>query len=374
MILVLDHASGFGGGQTVLMQIAEHLRNADVAYEILLPRGGHRYDELQVQHLGIRALPMNHKNRLLDILRLNIGLVLSKTVWRRDAMVYVNGPRLLPFVVLRAMLFRYKQIAVHLHLEPGKFVLSMLKLLKLMQPRTSLICCSEYIREVAARSFPKSDIYLLENALGPRYVAYAENRVSTIRSNYRLEVAIVGGVHLNKGQDVVLDLPDDLVKQLRIHIIGPMIGGDKWVNNLKTNAPENIIFAGPKLDVAQYFEDNRIDISIVPSRWAEPFGLVAIEGMALDTVTLARAVGNFPFIAAKTGMQTFSTDTELFSALRKLIEGGSAKMVSLKHSQRNRTLAHYSHYRIGEILTKIGMLVMPSSTIAENQDAPNLNR
>ena len=369
MIQVLDHASDFGGGQTILMQIIGHLDGADVPFEVYLPRGGRRYDELVARHRSqTRALPANRRNRLLDMLRLNLGLAFTRAAWRQNAKVYVNGTRLLPFVILRAMLFRYAQVAVHLHVAPGRFVRLLVKLLQRIQPHVSLICCSDYIRDIAAHSFVETDLHLLENALGPDYVAYAERCTSKCRSDGQLEVGIVGGVHPNKGQDLVLSMPEDLVGRMRIHVIGPMIGEGGWSADLVTRAPSNVVFAGPQSDVARYYEEAQIDVSIVPSRWAEPFGLVAIEGMALDTVTLVRSVGNLPFISEKTGALTFTTDATCFASLRTLLDAESAALIRLKNEQRHRTLAQYGHYRIGEVLGKIGMIHSPPSWSAQESE------
>jgi len=354
MILVIDHASGFGGGQTVLMQIVESLRNTNMSYVILIPKGGHRYDQLKEENPGkVQALPQNHKNRIVDIIRLNIGLCLTKYIWQSDAILYVNGSRLLPFVVFRAIFAPFKSVAVHMHLEPSKFVLGMIKLLCRIQPLTSIICCSEYIYTITSKKIQKCNVLLLENALSTRYVDYAGNCILNKFSNSRLEVAIVGGVHPNKGQDIILNLPKDLEEKVRFHIIGPIIFDKKWADNLKNCAPKHTIFPGPKYDLIKYFQENNIEISVVPSRWSEPFGLVAIESMALNTVTLARAVGNFPFIASKTGMLLFKTDDDLFSLLRKLIDDGFESRSQLKHTQRTMTLYYYGQYRINAVLEKI---------------------
>lgn len=354
MILVTDHASGFGGGQTVLMQIVESVRNANTSYLILIPKGGHRYEQLKEENPGkVYPLPQNHKNLIVDIIKLNIGLFLSKNIWRSDTILYVNGSRLLPFVVFRAIFSPFKSVAVHLHLEPSKFVLRMINLLCRIQPLTSIICCSEYIYSTASKKIKNCNILLLENALSARYAEYAGTCTTKDILNSRLEVAIVGGVHPNKGQDIIRNLPKELEEKVRFHIVGPIITNKTWADELKYNAPKHTIFAGPKFDLIKYFQENNIEVSVVPSRWPEPFGLVAIESMALNTVTLARAVGNFPFIASKTGMLLFKTDDELYLLLRKLIDDGFENRSKLKLSQRTMTLSYYGRYHIDAVLEKI---------------------
>jgi hypothetical protein len=53
--------------------------------------------------------------------------------------------------------------------------------------------------------------------------------------------------------------------------------------------------------VGEAFDRLGIQLSLVPSQWQEPFGLIAIESMASSCITLVQESGALPDIAARTG-------------------------------------------------------------------------
>lgn len=83
---------------------------------------------------------------------------------------------------------------------------------------------------------------------------------------------------------------------------------------------ETIRFVGQKTGENLAQELNQHQIIVVPSRWAEPFGIVALEGMACGCVPIVSEQGGLPDAIGKCGL-TFENNNaqKLAEAIRKLL-------------------------------------------------------
>ena len=112
-----------------------------------------------------------------------------------------------------------------------------------------------------------------------------------------MTVALIGRVSPVKGQDVLPKLarrfPD-----LRFVMIGPVTEENRpFFDSLFADAPANLVYGGETDDLLRTLDQYDVELSLVPSRWDEPFGLVSIESMAASCLTLVSNRGMLPHIA-----------------------------------------------------------------------------
>jgi glycosyltransferase involved in cell wall biosynthesis len=80
-------------------------------------------------------------------------------------------------------------------------------------------------------------------------------------------------------------------------------------------------FAGALKGEALAKELNRHEVLVVPSRWAEPFGIVALEGIACGCLVVGSAGGGLPDAIGQCGVLFKNGDAaDLARAIRKIIE------------------------------------------------------
>jgi glycogen synthase len=111
----------------------------------------------------------------------------------------------------------------------------------------------------------------------------------------RYDLAFLGRLVSDKGVDLLIDAlgalkTRGLAPSLLIIGTGPEEAAlRRSVARLGLEA--QVSFAGPKRDAALVEALNQARILVVPSRWAEPFGIVALEGIACGCVVLGASGG-----------------------------------------------------------------------------------
>ena len=87
---------------------------------------------------------------------------------------------------------------------------------------------------------------------------------------------------------------------------------------------------------------SRAAIVVVPSRWAEPFGLTALEAMACGAVLVCSGRGGLAEVAGQAGLIADPEDTEAFAGalLRLAADDGLRAALSAAGVQRARR--HFS--------------------------------
>ena len=137
-----------------------------------------------------------------------------------------------------------------------------------------------------------------------------------------LDLVFVGRLVSDKGVDLLLRALAQLAQQgLRPN--ATLIGGGAEEGELRRLATElrladRVVFAGPRqgADLARLIARHRI--MVVPSRWAEPFGLVALEGIACGCVVAGSAEGGLPEAIGPCGL-TFPNGSS--DALARVLAG-----------------------------------------------------
>lgn len=169
-------------------------------------------------------------------------------------------------------------------------------------------------------------------------LGYAESKVAVVHNGTSLEtfqpsqdvskihegwnipektkvVAYVGRLDTEKGLDILIQAFALLLKKdqkIKLLIAGKSImsinldadqknanGGKNYQQILeelvaKLGLEKHVIFLGHVIDTASIYQGS--DVTVVPSRWPEPFGRVVIESMACGTPVIASRIGGIPEI------------------------------------------------------------------------------
>jgi glycogen(starch) synthase len=138
------------------------------------------------------------------------------------------------------------------------------------------------------------------------------------------ELVYLGRLVSDKGIDMVIKSVLELGERglpVRLTIIGS--GSEELVLRQlvrKWKLAEQVDFTGSKgpQEIARILNAHKI--LVVPSRWPEPFGIVALEGLASGCALVASAAGGLPEVVGKCGI-TFALgdQTELTDALQVML-------------------------------------------------------
>lgn len=169
------------------------------------------------------------------------------------------------------------------------------------------ICNSKYIFSCIKKRYYDKKIFLLHYGLPPS--KYSPNELERVLGRKYLninknEIVILfaGRLSPDKGLDLLLDafsqIKDENIKLIIAGIPDKFtlqfnkVYADKMLKRLKNQ--NRIIYLGElnEEDLIKIY--NISDIVCIPSRWQEPFGLVALEGIMMGKPLIARKVGGLP--------------------------------------------------------------------------------
>lgn len=146
----------------------------------------------------------------------------------------------------------------------------------------------------------------------------------------RLRVLFVGRMIPDKGADVVLDAVARLGRDdVELTLVGSQnfdagAAPSPYERDLRTRAAAlgdrvRLLPFTPRAAVAEVYRS--ADVVVVPSRWAEPFALTVMEGMASGVPVVASAIGGIPEVAGDAGVLVRPDDAgELAAALEALAD------------------------------------------------------
>ena len=138
------------------------------------------------------------------------------------------------------------------------------------------------------------------------------------------DLVFVGRVVSEKGLDILLESlarlrSDGLHPQLTVVGSGPELTAMQTLAH-KIDINDRVHFVGSKrgVELAQILSHHKI--LVVPSRYEEPFGIVALEGIACGCVVVASGGGGLPEAIGSCGITFTNGDpAALASVLRKLL-------------------------------------------------------
>lgn len=172
------------------------------------------------------------------------------------------------------------------------------------------LCSALRLRHAAASAQVATVIgvsrFVLERVVGQGYFARArqhvvhnctpanpgQDRPPNKQANYPLRFGYIGTLSDNKGVGWLIEQFQRLEIDAQLHIAGR--GKLDYEARLRAMAdPAKVSFLG-YCDSDDFMRS--IDVLVVPSRWAEPFGLVAVEGCANHLPVIAARMGGLPEI------------------------------------------------------------------------------
>lgn len=173
------------------------------------------------------------------------------------------------------------------------------------------------------------------------------------------DLVFLGRLVSDKGLDLLLEAmhmlkADGLVPSLTV------IGEGPDLEVLRASAQKlddgQVDFVGPKYGGELTHTLNKHRIMVVPSRWAEPFGIVALEGIACGCVVVGSAGGGLKDAIGQCGVTFPNGDAiALAKALKQLLTNELAMESCLAHAS-----LHLAHHK-AETVAKAYLRVIQSA-------------
>jgi glycogen(starch) synthase len=180
---------------------------------------------------------------------------------------------------------------------------------------------------------------------------------------HRNSIVFLGRLVSDKGVDLLLEALHVLKHQRKTYqliIIGDGPEENYLINLVnKFNLQDFVIFKGVLKGQELVLELNRHEIMVIPSKWKEPFGIVALEGLAChckivcpDEGGLKEASGSSAFLYRHNSLESLVTSIETASSSEIYFENNnSIKQHLFQHSQKviaNQYLEYFKVYLNGQ--------------------------
>ena len=346
-ILAIDQYAVLGGGQRLLLDVIRDQVSTGTAVTLALPDEGPvseaaRAMGAETVTYDLSSLPAGSKpaGSLFRYLReswLAAGQLASVAKARSVSLLYVNGPRCLLPSVLAARRCGLPVVAA-IHLIHDRWLERRL-LTTCMQSETvkAVTFCSQFALEPFKASIGSKG-RVLWNWVSDDFLSRPSGRAASRDrmglSDEDVVVGVLGRLSRNKGQaELVLGLRGVLRAKPNVHLA--IAGGTDFENpcfeeELKrlvrdSSLERQILFLGPVSDSIGFLD--ALDVLVVPSQWEEPFGLVAIEGMARSLPVVATKSGGLDEIIddRATGLLVSKDPESLGLAISALIEDPASR-------------------------------------------------
>ncbi len=202
----------------------------------------------------------------------------------------------------------------------------------------------------AARNIAVSEAVRLQNATSAKVIGnpYRDDLFRVDPSAVRdRDLVFVGRLVRDKGVDILFQALADLRKhglKPRLTVIGQ--GPEEAAlrqSATQLGLDEQIVFAGLKTGAELVSLLNRHRVIVVPSRWREPFGLVAVEGIACGCMALVANCGGLPDAIGRAGAAFRHKDAaDAASWIARLLEPGADL-----HTFRDEAATHLARHSAG---------------------------
>jgi glycosyltransferase involved in cell wall biosynthesis len=176
------------------------------------------------------------------------------------------------------------------------------------------------------------------------------------------DVAFLGRFVTFKGTDTVIDALGQLAGRNR-RFSATMIGVGPQADALKERAAAagiaaQVEFPGPLQGEALARMLNRHRVLVVPSRWEEPFGIVALEGLACGCVTVVADSGALPEVIGSCGLTVPKNDPATLAQVLDRLLGDPAML----ENYRQRIPAHLAKYSRAALLDACEAAILDATT------------
>ncbi|MGC5172271.1 glycosyltransferase [Microbacterium sp. DT81.1] len=355
-ILVVHPGAELYGSDRVLLDSVLGLVDSGFSVRVMLPEEGPLADELRTAGASVFTSDLFVLRKRL--LRPSGWMELASTAFRgmratlrtlrstRPDMVFVNTITL----PMWPMLARAKGVPVLLHIHEGEsgarsLVKRVLYLPALFAHR--ILINSQFSLDVMTSVYPRlsSRTEIVPNSV-PAALAPPPARPDLVGG---LRVLYVGRLSPRKGVDLVVDAVGKLREageQVSLDIVGSAFSGYEWFEErlraaAQDVAPDHVRFHGFQPEIWSFLSHS--DVLVVPSRFDEPFGNTAVEGiLAGRPVVVSETSG---LIEATRGISTAYRITPgdaaaIARALREIAAAWPEVIVRLDDS---RSLAQERH-------------------------------
>lgn len=282
----------------------------------------------------------------------------DQAVWPPAVVLAHNAPQLVPLVAdrHRAVLYAHNLLLRTYSRREAARVLDRV---------AAIVCVSESLAEQTRPHLPPRLAGRLRVVRNGVDVEQFHPRGDPARGD-RLRVTFVGRLIRDKGADVLLDAVTRLGRSdVYVRVVGSQnfdagAAPSPYVRELHARAAElgdrvRLEPFVPRAQVARVYRES--DVVVVPSRWAEPFALTVMEGMASGVPVVASAVGGIPEVMGPTGVQVRPDDPQDLAdaldalasdeALRRRL-GAEARAWALDHDWR------WARARLDAVLAGLG--------------------
>ena len=163
------------------------------------------------------------------------------------------------------------------------------------------------------------------------------------------DLVFLGRLVSDKGADVLLRALGDLRERSATPTL-TVIGGGPEVTALRALTEElglgaQVSFAGPQSGEALAAMLNRHRVLVVPSRWAEPFGVVALEGIACGCVVIGSEQGGLPSAIGQCGCLVPNGDPHALADAIERVLGDE----QLQASYRSGAAEHLARHTVSAV-------------------------
>lgn len=223
-----------------------------------------------------------------------------------------------------------------------------------------IIVCSQYMKNEVARAFnsPFDKVDVIFNGVDPHKfdfewdpAEYATHRAKFARPDENI-VIYVGRFVREKGIHVLLNATGIILAKApntKFLIVG---GGhrEKYERFVRWyGLQDKVIFTGFMANRSLHQLYRVADVAVFPSLY-EPFGIVALEGMAAGAAVVTSDAGGFPEVVLhdKTGTLSYSGNAESLAWAVSHVLDNKARSDKLKQAAKERLGADFNWTRIAE--------------------------
>lgn len=374
-VIFLDQYAGLGGGQRILIDLARAFREAGDDVGVFVPGDGDAAKALQGDGFSVEDIPlpsMTPGGKALSeklaypFQARRVASALVRALASRDVdLLYANGPRtFLPAVLAASRLEVPVACALHLIFRGG-LERRLIRWCFSRKCVRSAVFCSRAAAEPFSEFLESGKGFVQHYWVSPDFLERPSLRGPHRRDLGLKEgdfaVGVLGRISPTKGQALFLDALIPLLPgypDLRLFVAGGAdfeSPGEEERLRERGRAAESgrIVFTGGMVEAIPFLD--AMDVLVVPSQWDEPFGLVAVEGMARGLPVVATGTGGLREIV-EDGVTGFHIEKNAES-LRKAVKGFLDKrsMASaMGTAGRKRVEAHFHPDRcIGNIMVRV---------------------
>lgn len=171
------------------------------------------------------------------------------------------------------------------------------------------------------------------------------------------DLVFLGRLVSDKGADVLIDALGILAQQKGLRPRLTVVGSGPEQRALEEQTArlglkDQVTFAGPKRgrELAELLNAHRV--MVIPSRWNEPFGIVALEGIACGCVIVCSAGGGLPEAAGECGIAFPNEDRQALAAATERVLHDHALQDRLR-SAREEHLSRHQKPKIAEMYLSV---------------------